>query len=339
MNSMFYEKINSDKVKELTLAKIRGCSGESGLIKPKKKKLLLAAAITALLILGTVGSARLFDWKYLVNGEVQQGDFGGKVSIGEGYADMEPGAPGDTADENEVYRFDAPTQILKEGQLRLFGTCSVDKDWFSFANDIAANTSTDLSEIRDLCENAEVKICLPEAVTEDFTVKSSYTRFYAKEEQIPESKLIYSLFGSKNEEMLFQLPEGYDKNIRGTHIEFITPSGDELLFTSHLATSSVQAYGGSGSAIIEQLDLEGFSEAVYVYDYGTADLYCWKETPAVNTVELEAFGRGKLPEGSLLEKRGSVPAETYSWQSYCVSSKDMSRDELIEIMKSINISG
>ena len=261
------------------------------------------------------------------------------MSIGEGYADMEPGAPGDTADEIEVYRFDNPSKIPEEGQLRLFGSQSADENWFSLANDIGANISTDLDEIRKLCENAEVKIYLPEAVTEDFTVKSSCTQFYAKESQVSVSKLLYSSFGDTSEEMLFQLPDGYDKYVRGTHIEFITPSGDELVFTSHLATSSVQAYGGSGSAIIEQLDLEGFSEAVYVYDYGTADLYCWKETPAVNTVELEAFGRGKLPEGSLLEKHGGITAETYSWQSYCVSSKDMSRDELIEIMKSINISG
>lgn len=148
---------------------------------------------------------------------------------------------------------------------------------------------------------------------------------------------VYSSYGQWKNQQVFQLPAGYQKNVRMMSYEFLSPSGDCFRICIFNAVSDASVYGESGSAEIETLKLDKFEEVISVRDGGVNTIYTWREIEEIRTIHPEKFGSQTRPKNNMLDWASESDAEVLSWQSFTISSETMSVDELLEILKSINL--
>ncbi len=325
--------IDLERVKQLTFDKIEMDKKPI----PLKRTILLAAALIALSSLVLLGAARIFDWKVFVNGEFQQGYFGQPIIVGDGFAAMSPEKPGSDAGEMIItnYPDSTPNREAGPGEMSLFGYKSDDGAAMCWLiGGARPDDRLDLIYSRQLAQNAEAPISWPTAITDDYTVLENCTQFYNKKEQLKDAKLLYSYFGEWKNEQLFSMPEGYERYIDSMYLRLVSPTGDELTFSSHLAWTDSQVYGSGGNSIIEKLEIDGYNSVVFVSDDGFNQIYAWKKIPKINTIDSLAFGEKDRPQGNLLDKAHRED-RVYEWQQYSFTSNTITKQELILLLKSI----
>lgn len=327
--------IDLERVKSLTLEKIESQSKKPAF--PIKRTLLIAALIAASAVL-LLGAAGLFDWKVMVNGEIQQGNYGDTIIVGEGFAAMTPEKiePDEMEVIETIYPDDTPDRIAKPGELSLFTCRAEDGNTFSGNFGVAGLESTDLEQMKRLAGNAEAIIHWPAMINQEYKVLSVWVRFYLKEEQITHSKAIYSYFGQWKNQQVFSLPEGYDKFVELMNFSLETPDGKEFAFVSHLARTDSQVYGSGGSSIIEQLEVEGYESVVFVSDDGWNQLYAWRKIPPIQSVSPFAFGKKERPENNMIDMLFDEDT-VYEWQQYRFDSESLTKEALLQLLCSIDL--
>ncbi|MEG1874009.1 MAG: hypothetical protein RR185_00445 [Angelakisella sp.] len=328
--------IDLERVKYLTYQKIEQSSRPS---KVKIHKILLVAAVVATSSVLMLGAARLFDWKVMVNGTLQQGNYGEPILVGDGFAAMSP-LPADQS-KPEIIRTNFPDsepyQAAKAGELSLFGYQSEDGSVLNWLNGVTCEKTTELAQLQLLAENAEAKIHWPAAIGTNYNLRSSFIAVYTKQEQLKKAKVQYSNFGEWKGQQLISLPEGYDKYIALMNVQLETPEGKELCFFSHIEASNSQVYGGSDSSIIEALEVDGYHSVVFVSDNGWNQLYAWRKIPTIQSIDFLEFGEKERPSGNLLDacRRENT---VYQWQQYSFDSHSLSKEELLQLLYSIDLS-
>ncbi|MEG0899702.1 MAG: hypothetical protein RSF40_08350 [Oscillospiraceae bacterium] len=327
--------IDLERVKSLTLNKIENNSKKTSF--PIKKTLLIAAVITTSSLV-LIGAGRLFDWKVMINGEIQQGDFGDEIIVGDGYATMSPQEP--TQDGTTVYKMpnypdSTPDRIPSEGQLSLFIAASDSKMNWIIDYSVSDDETLDLSHIKALAQNAESTVYWPQVIDDSYKVIDGFATFYLKADQLKKAKEVFSAFGEWKNQQVFQLPDDYDKNVRMMSYEFQSPAGNNFRICASNAISDSSVYGGSANAIIEPLKLDGFESVVFVRDGGENTIHSWRKTKQIKTVNPEEFGKKSRPKDNIIDSLPLYDADVLAWQSFDISSKTMSKDELLDILKSV----
>ena len=328
-------KIDLERVKQLTLEKVERQGRISAF--PMKRTLMIAAlvAISSALFLG---AAKLFDWKVMVDGKIQQGDYGDSILAGDGFAAMSPQKedPAGASVTEPFYPDQTPDRMPEPGELSLFAYRSEDGDTVIWTDDIAGEETADLERLKQLAGHAQAEIHWPEKIGADYRVLDAYIRYYTQKEQMGRSRLLYSSFGQWKNQQVFLLPDGYETCIELMNLELETPDGKAFHFVSHLAATDAQIYGNGGSSVIEQLDMDGYENVVFVSDDGWNQLYAWRKIPAIESVDPLAFGEKQRPEGNILD----VPARedvVYQWQQYCFHSESLTKEELVGLLGSIDL--
>lgn len=328
--------IDLEKVKQMTLDKIEKSKGES-FISPKR--ILLVAAIVAVSSALLLGAASLLDWRVVVDGKTQQGSYGDTIVVGDGFAAMSPQAP-DALDDEAVmtkYPDDVPSRTPYAGELSLFAAASQDKTGYSYQNEVTKDSTLELEHIRSLAANAEAQVFLPQRIDDSYELLEGFTTFYLNADQAEKAKEVYSEYGEWKNQQVFQLSDGYDKNVRMMSYSFNAPTGDEFRIVAFNAYSSSEVYGGSGNAVIEELAPEGFERVTYVSDLGENVIHTWRKIPPIQTVNPESIGKDKRPSGNMIDIMQRPPADLLAWQSFDIYSKTLTKDELVQLVRSIDL--
>lgn len=134
---------------------------------------------------------------------------------------------------------------------------------------------------------------------------------------------------------VYALPDGYERYIEYVFMEYVDADGNELQFVAapHTKDSSM-SFGASQMGKLEQVEIPGYSKALYINDESGALghshlLYAQKEMDNTPYMDIFDLDYANTPTG---QRDKPFEPDYYDAVIYSLSGTDVSKDQMVDIM-------
>jgi hypothetical protein len=288
-----YERIDTPEydVKDKVMAQIRVTKK----VPRINRKILLAAVLCLVFLLaGTAAAAGVFNHIFTLH-----------LFSDELIDDAPQPTPTPTIDTSDMIvtqETDIGSVLLQFVNQAEFGEYRLahcyDKNGMGHSSDgVSPVETTDFKEMKEYIENSNIPLPIPKYIPKGYEFSRGYIEFYFDERIFDiEPSSIYEEDGI--DYYIYNLPDDFYKNILNYSMYFIDKNNNDIFVQVQLSNtdSGMQEVGVTDDSVAEYLDVDGFDDAMLLYDAENTNEYGVGLYKAIDPVNIVMFG-WKITDG------------------------------------------
>lgn len=258
-----YERVNTPEydVKEAVLKEL----GRQQSVPRLNKKVLIAAIVCLILLMvGTAGATGIFDHMLVFRRPNENYQLG----MNEPLPTPVPAPEDIVIDEQDVvFIMSQFINQIQPGEFRCAFSFDEANGTGTGAHEVSLIKSDDFEEIIKYLQNSNTPLPIPKYIPKGYEFVKGQIYLYL-DESILDSEPYKAWEEDGINYYIFQLSEGYQRNIEVYSLEFTDKNGNDVDIRMHLSPmmQGGHGFGASETAVAEYIDIKGFDESLLIYD-------------------------------------------------------------------------